>query len=313
MDTFESTRLNWEVEKKPLIFVDNNMPFVVPNHFVNVRTDIQLPVGVVGTQYTIIQNRRVYDAVQNIFDGKAELITAGSLFNCRQIWFLAKINEGTRTINGDRFENYLLASSSHDGSRRLEFRTTNVRVVCNNTLTYAVNSTKDCFVVPHSACSEIRVIQAEKFYGEVFDGINKTQAVLELLADKSCTIETAYNWAAGFVKARSTRSQNIARKIANLFQSGIGNHGQTRYDLLNGVTERFTHGHDETDDNDTAVKRFVSSTFESNAGKKVSALNALAIDEKFDRLVEQGEAINREFASTTAAMTSKSLIPVSFN
>lgn len=316
---FADTRLDWPVVQYPLSVNKDGLQIPIAGHYVTMRNDISLPLGVVGNEYRIIPNERVYNAMQEIFAGKANLCTAGSLFNCRQIWFLAKLGDGDRVIRGDKYENYLLGSSSHDGSRKLEFRCTNVRVVCNNTLTAAINSTNDCFRIPHSECAEFRIVQAERFYDEVFHGIDKTQAVLELLATRPCTLTTAYDWAAGFLKAASTRSQNQARQVAHLFAEGKGNIGETRYDLLHGLTERFTHGDVVQNataawngDGDDKVELFVSSTFGTNSGRKLAAMACLADDSKFAATVEAGREYNKSFMTTEQA-ASPNLFRLSLN
>ena len=309
MKTLQDTRLDWKVKQFPLMFQGENGPQIVPENFVNIREDLNLPVGVVGKDYRIIQNEQVFNAVQRIFDGKAELITAGSLFNCRRIWFLAKLTEGQRKVCGDKFENYLLASSSHDGTLKLDLRLSQTRVVCNNTLTCALHSGSQVVSVPHTDCAEFRIGQVGLFYDEVFQGIDKTAATLESLASKQCDIQTAYDFASGFLVAKTTKSQNIARQIVAKFARGLGNVGKSRYDLLNGFTERFTHGADDEGDNGekSPIARFVSSTFGNDAGRKVQALASIADDEKFAGLVERGGKFNSDYLASESSKKSTAL------
>lgn len=314
MLTFESTRLDWDVKQYPLV-VDKSGTYVpVPDFKVNMRPDVDLPVGCVGNQYEVISNKEIYDNFMAVIDGRAEMVTAGSLFNCRRIWFLAKINDGCRNINGDRFDTYIMAMSSHDGSIAHTYMLTMERVVCNNTLQMAMRNGKNSVRIVHSGDTKVKMSLVQRFYDEIFEGIDKTQAVLEILAGKPCNLDTAYNWASGFIGAGSTKSQNISRQITNMFKVGKGNHGETRYDLLNGLTERFTHGDtslDQTDDRTT--KEFITSTFGSNNQKKLNALGALQDDEKFTKFVEIGKKLNADYLDSEAFAKTSSLVPLNIN
>lgn len=68
-----------------------------------------------------------------------------------------------------------------------------------------------------------------------------------------------------------TRTVNMKNKIIELFKSGIGNGGETKWDLLNGVTEYVDHHRSGTADNKT-----YSSEIGSGAKLKKRAFELLA-------------------------------------
>jgi phage/plasmid-like protein (TIGR03299 family) len=319
IDTLDDCRLNWTVSKNPLfIEIDDEngekKTVAVPGHFAMMRDDISLPVGVVGNQYREIQNSRVWEALGKIIEGRGKVVTAGSLFNCRQIWFLVALNEGTRTVAGHEHKAYLLFSSSHDGSLKLEGRFTDVRVVCNNTLTWAIQGANETVRIPHSASAEIKIVASEKMFDEIFTGISASDSMMTDLADIGCDSSTAYLWACGFLNASSVRGQNIARDIVHRFRGGMGNKGETRLDLLNGLTERFTHGADDVADDGekSETSRFISSTFGGDNARKIRALSAIAVPEDFNGTVTAGRSIASAFVDSAKAKTSKALRSLSF-
>ena len=67
----------------------------------------------------------------------------------------------------------------------------------------------------------------------------------ERLANIEATEWQARQFIAGLLapsdKALSTRSLNIIEDTTQRFTHGMGNHGATRYDIFNALTERFTH------------------------------------------------------------------------
>src|SRR6185295_11897446 len=71
----------------------------------------------------------------------AQIETAGSLRQGKRVWVLAKINRDPLVIKGnDVVEKYVLLSNSHDGTLAVRVGFTPIRVVCNNTLSMAINS-----------------------------------------------------------------------------------------------------------------------------------------------------------------------------
>lgn len=146
--------LDWKVEKRPL-FVQKTVvandeftqglehtEYEQVRHFANVRTSDQKVLGFVGPDYHLLQNSDAF----NFFDpfvreGVVTLDTAGSLKGGRRVWVLGKVQgEPTEIVKNDSLERYVLLSNSHDGSLAIRTGFTAVRVVCNNTLQYAVGS-----------------------------------------------------------------------------------------------------------------------------------------------------------------------------
>ena len=70
-----------------------------------------------------------------------EMHTAGSLKGGQQVWALAKIKESFDVFGKeDTVESYLLFSNPHQYGKSIDIRFTPIRVVCNNTLTFSLNS-----------------------------------------------------------------------------------------------------------------------------------------------------------------------------
>ena len=133
--------LDWNVKLKPLC-TNENEPIAITSHQAVVKEGTTSVLGIVGNQYKPLQNSEAFEFFEPFIDNDmATLETAGSLFNGKKVFILAKINCGFSDVAQDDFiENFVLLSNSHDGSQAIRVGFTPIRVVCNNTLSSAISS-----------------------------------------------------------------------------------------------------------------------------------------------------------------------------
>lgn len=131
--------LDWEVKMVPLFYGDTREKSKEAEGAVVISraTDNQF-FGVTSKKYKILQNREAFSFVDNLMDNGAKFETAGALGNGERVWVLAKMEP--YNILGDEIANYLLLSTSHDGTSAVRVNSTNVRVVCQNTLNLALQN-----------------------------------------------------------------------------------------------------------------------------------------------------------------------------
>ena len=181
-EAIEAAKLDWEVKKVPLYAGSGRRRVALKNRFAVVRKDLWgkkqcEALGVVGSQYTPLQNREAFSFFDPIVGEKAAVYhTAGVLGDGKRIWILAKLPEDIRVINDDITHKFLLLSNSHDGTSAVQVKFTPIRVVCQNTLTIALNKGPTVWVV-HTQNIHERLREAERLLGivkEGFDEIEKT-------------------------------------------------------------------------------------------------------------------------------------------
>lgn len=109
------------------------------------RTDLNIPLGVVKSKYEVVQNVDAFSFFDDAI-GKDRAIwqTAGCFGSGERIFVSAKLPDDI-IVNGDPVENYLVFTSTHDGSSGVTILFTPIRVVCQNTLNAALKTT-DCFI-----------------------------------------------------------------------------------------------------------------------------------------------------------------------
>ena len=132
--------LDWEVEKVNMYYGMMDEIKVETKQALIRKTDLKLLV-IVGVDWNPVQNVEAF----NFFDsfckqGQMTMHTAGSLFDGKRVWALAKIASDFELFSGDKVEGFLLFSNPHKFGQAVDIRFTPVRVVCNNTLTLSLGS-----------------------------------------------------------------------------------------------------------------------------------------------------------------------------
>jgi len=178
-EAMEFAGLNYTVEKRPLFTMNNDtfynsainkdavVPSIeVPGNYATVRTDTQQVLGVVGTDYQIVQNRDAFSFFDSIVGGDGILYeTAGALGKGERIFITAKLPDYIRVGNGDLIEQYLFLTTSHDGYGSITAAFTPVRIVCNNTLNAALRSQSNAIKIRHTERAKERLEQAHRVMG----------------------------------------------------------------------------------------------------------------------------------------------------
>ncbi|WP_159478733.1 DUF932 domain-containing protein [Dyadobacter sp. 3J3] len=174
----ELSGLNYEVVKTrlktfpvdvPLADVEDNTPFkemIVPSYYATVRTDTMQPLGVVGKDYHIVQNRDAFSFFDSIASQNQIIYeTAGGLGHGERIFITAKLPGYIRVGADDLIEKYIFLTNSHDGSGSITAAFTPVRVVCQNTLNAAMGNLANAVRIRHTSNAKERLLQAHKIMG----------------------------------------------------------------------------------------------------------------------------------------------------
>jgi phage/plasmid-like protein (TIGR03299 family) len=108
-------------------------------------------LGLVRAGYEVLQNIEAFRFFQPFIDkGYARYESAGALGNGERIWVLAKLVDPIFITPSDEIRRYLLLSNSHDGRGAVSVGFTPIRVVCQNTLNFALNGGKAAVAIRHT-------------------------------------------------------------------------------------------------------------------------------------------------------------------
>ena len=215
-------------------------------------------LGHVSKKYEVLQNKDAFQPFDEVLlDHGYTYETAGAVKDGQKIWILAKAPMGTNVAN-DNIDKYVLLFNSHNGSTGVTMKPTMVRVVCNNTLEYALNSQSDNGIsLRHTTGVKDRLDSLTSALktceGDIDSAIEIMRRMNEVeINDKTMTEYFEKVFPTLVNREQETYHPVSKRKIPNFakphyealvsnFKYGKGNNGKTMWDAYNSITEYIDH------------------------------------------------------------------------
>lgn len=308
--------LNWDVAKCELvakmpIHINNkeNNGFIFgsnnyvdcPNAYATYRTDYNIPLGIVKNRYTPVQNMDAFTFFNNAI-GKNRAIwqTAGFFGLGERVFVSAKLPKNI-LVNGDPVDNYLVFTTSHDGSSGVKILFTPIRVICENTLNAAIAGSNNYVSFRHTKSVHSNIDIASEILGicdkqieflkeqynimskikiddnkaqEVFAKVILTKDELFKIKQTGHTVNQIVmrNWKAINDTELSMKKVNVLSEINNYYFEGIGQKEilGTSWGVYNAIT-----GYYSNVDNSEGSKRMDSLLYGDKSNKIETAGNLL--------------------------------------
>jgi phage/plasmid-like protein (TIGR03299 family) len=187
----------WEVRKIALQGIEITDQGVTkvdcPDKWMTVRTN---PVtgateylGIVGEDYTTVQNEQVAEVLNLLVDASgAHFETAGSLRNGRSVFVTMKLPQTMEIAGVDRLDLYLAANTSHDGTASLRLDATPVRIVCANTQRMAFQRSQASYTFRHTSNITGKIAEARQALGLMWKHFHAFEAEAEKMINESLTM-----------------------------------------------------------------------------------------------------------------------------
>lgn len=255
------------------------------------------PLHVPKLGYKVINNRDVINCMKDSFDGlDVKITTAGTLEGAKKFFVSVDIGDSDLIINKDSFKAYVNFITGHDGTLAMTAYDSVIRIVCMNTLMASRSAAGQVgFSVYHTKNADLAMHNLPELFSAILKGRASLKEVMEYLEANKCDHNEALAMAAGYFcletgkEELSSRSMNAAEGIATLFTRGIGNKGETLYDLANGATEYWTSGDGTGKGKTTLADRTYRSTMGSAATHKESFVAMLANDDRRKDALRMGK------------------------
>ena len=280
---------------------DGNIYRDCPNAYGTYRTDLNIPLGLVKDKYEVVQNTEVFKFFDEAIGvDKAVWQTAGCYGYGHRVFVSAKLPVET-DVEGDAINNYLVFSTSHDGSISIDVMFTAVRMFCFNCLNHAKHSADSHIRLKHTSSAKEKLQRgaevlriaceyaedARTLYAALYAAKMSESDVVDYIVRLGLTDEEYYNLST--LDGRnpldnaynllnldrrtmdecniSTRKANVIRDMMSYYKNGIGQNqiAGTAWGAYNAVT-----GYYSNVANLEGIRRFDSLLF-GNANNKMTA------------------------------------------
>jgi phage/plasmid-like protein (TIGR03299 family) len=233
--------LDYQVVKKP-IFYHRNMVrtdgvvkkryYEIPDRFETLRTDRETHLGIVGNRYEVMQNESAFDFFEEIVkEGEMIYDTVGVIDEGRIVWVMAKMPDYV-TVKNDPIEKYMLFVNSHDGSMPITAGLTPIRVVCNNTLRWAINKSAQTMVkIRHTSKAMDRLREARRVLGIASEYFNESEMLFGEMAGFKMNTELVNKYFKLVIpdpvpkpgqepeEVNTTRQENIREELVEIYET----------------------------------------------------------------------------------------------
>lgn len=244
--------LDWEVGSEPMY---TQIHRSIPNYHAIYRKDSNEVLGVVNKARPIlVQNTETFDSVQNMLGKSMDVETAASLGRGETVFGCFKIRDQYKVLDDD-MEQYFVIMNEHlktDG--KVTVLNTPIRVVCQNTLSAALNKNLYYFRLPISPEASINSSLSINLMNAVKDSINQIQKRAEEMVgkkidknyvEKFLDMLFPYQLVQGEVvdsKANETISVKRETFLSQCMDSdNLQNYKGTQWQVLNAVSDWHTH------------------------------------------------------------------------
>lgn len=218
---------------------------MIPDKYCTYRKDTNDVFGIVGNKYEVVQNTEAFDFFDSIVGDKMAIYeTAGALGNGEQVFVSAKL-PSFMEIHKDLIEQYLLLSTSHDGSGSINVLFTPIRVVCNNTLSAALKGSTNIVRIKHTKNARERLEASKKILGIVDKNGNTLSEVYKHLhkqvihdEDFDKLVMDTYGYIPDNRGIFSDTAQKKLDAITEYYHTGFGQAELvgTKYGAFNAIT-----------------------------------------------------------------------------
>lgn len=246
-DAIVAAGLDWRVDSRPIY---DAFGTEIPKYRANTRDKDNNVLGIVTNKYAIVQNEDAFEFTDSLVGNinNVHYETAGSLKDGKTVWLLAKMPDVQ--IAGDKVDPYVCFTNTHDGTGSIKVCMTPVRVVCNNTLNFALDRASRTWSARHMGNIINKLEEAKHTLGLATNYMNELKIVSEKLAQEAFTkteFENVFNsiYPIDYLTDSKRKIDNIEAVRDSLFKcyeaADLNNFRATKYGALMAVTDMVAH------------------------------------------------------------------------
>ena len=251
-DVLKKAGLDWTVVRRPVTVGGLEVPDRIglvrqyETESGEIKENVLSIVSARG--YHVLQNRDAFDTLDTMVGEGLKYTAAGQLKDGKHVFMVAEIDKKWR-VGDDDIGGNLLLSNGHDGLHTLKLCITPVRIVCQNTLMFALKTAKRSFSIKHRLNIRDKIEDARRALNLTAIYMDNLQAYGEQMIETKLSQPTVEQFIDNlFPKAENegTRSKNVREAKIEDFWRAMGAedlkpYQGTAWQFLNAVSDFETH------------------------------------------------------------------------
>lgn len=261
-EALQISGLDYEVVKAPIYLSNGHR---IKDQFATKKKGTDEVFGIVGKDYTIVQNEEAFSFVDGIISEGLTFVKAGETSYMNYI--ISSLPE--QYILDDKFKPYIIFQNSHAGATTLKAAICPLRIICQNQFTMAFRNSENKISIRHSSSIHEKMDEAQhilQFNAEYMDSFNKMankMAANKIGDEKALDIIDKYFLVDDNASTRKVNS-NEEKKIIllNAYNAEDNqNFRGTQWGLVNAFSDYITHLDPARKTNKSNISKFVNVTF----------------------------------------------------
>lgn len=260
-DIIRCAELGWEVDTLPMMTEIHDK---VLNYNAIYRKDNNKVLGVVNTATpVVVQNSDMFITIENMIDRSMDVETAASLGIGEKVFGCFKIREQYKLLDDDVDHYFVIMNDHTKADGKVTVINTPIRVVCQNTLSEALNVNLYKLRVPITADKGVNMTLAQNLLNSVQTCIAKLKTKSEDLVSKKINddymnrlmdmlfpfkvIDGKLDMTESGMKANE-KVENVRNSFRQCLDAdNLGNYRGTQWQIFNALTDFTQHSYTKLD------------------------------------------------------------------
>ena len=275
-EALKLSHLDYTVEKVPCFLADGTP---IPGAFCTKKENSLETFGVVGKEFSIIQNIEGFDFINALVGEGLTFLKAGE--NRKMVWIIGQLP--TVEILGDKVTPHVIFQNSHGGNTTLKATIAPLRIICQNQFNLTFRKADNKISLRHTSSIRERLHTAETVLAQNSIYLDEFKKKAEEMASAKVSkakvdsfLDTIFEVRADF---NPTQIRNIEEKRTRFLaayqtednQNFIG----TQWCLVNAYTDYVTHKPLKKDTPTALENHFIKTTLKGSINDFVHQVSKL--------------------------------------
>ena len=275
-EALKLSHLDYTVEKVPCFLADGTP---IPGAFCTKKENSLETFGVVGKEFSIIQNIEGFDFINALVGEGLTFLKAGE--NRKMVWIIGQLP--TIDILGDEVTPHVIFQNSHGGNTTLKATIAPLRIICQNQFNLTFRKADNKISLRHTSSIKERLHTAETVLAQNSIYLDEFKKKAEEMASAKVSkakvdsfLDTIFEVKADFNPTQiknmeEKRTRFLAAYQAEDNQNFIG----TQWGLVNAYTDYVTHKPLKKDTPTALENHFIKSTLKGSINDFVHQVSKL--------------------------------------